>query len=174
MMTPSPARMAAAAASSDFAASVVPRYTGICLTARRYGPSPTILKRLDLARNCGHRPASKTKCATTIGSASERWLTAKIMPPSAGTCSMPDQSRLVSTVMVGLTTAHAIVPDASGTGTTLLTAPSGAALNPRFGTGSAAAHAASGAVPLVGPWPSLRRDVDTAADLRAAAALGLG
>jgi len=66
------------------------------------------------------------------------------------------------------------VPDASGTGTTLLTAPSGAALRPRFGPGSAAAHAASGAVPLVGPWPSLRLDVDTAADLRAAAALGLG
>jgi len=66
------------------------------------------------------------------------------------------------------------VPDASGTGTTLLTAPSGAALRPRFGPGSAAAHAASGAVPLVGPWPSLRRDEDTAADLRAAAALGLG
>jgi 2-phospho-L-lactate/phosphoenolpyruvate guanylyltransferase len=66
------------------------------------------------------------------------------------------------------------VPDAAGTGTTLLTAPSGAALRPRFGPGSAAAHAASGAVPLVGPWPSLRLDVDTAADLRAAAALGLG
>jgi len=66
------------------------------------------------------------------------------------------------------------VPDASGTGTTLLTAASGAALRPRFGPGSAAAHAASGAVPLVGPWPSLRLDVDTAADLRAAAALGLG
>jgi 2-phospho-L-lactate/phosphoenolpyruvate guanylyltransferase len=66
------------------------------------------------------------------------------------------------------------VPDAPGTGTTLLTAPSGAALRPRFGPGSAAAHAASGAVPLVGPWPTLRRDVDTAADLAAAAALGLG
>jgi 2-phospho-L-lactate guanylyltransferase len=66
------------------------------------------------------------------------------------------------------------VPDATGTGTTLLTAPSGTALRPRFGPGSAAAHAASGAAPLVGPWPSLRRDVDTPDDLTEAAALGLG
>ena len=66
------------------------------------------------------------------------------------------------------------VPDATGTGTTLLTAPSGTALRPLFGPGSAAAHAASGATPLVGPWPSLRRDVDTPDDLAAAAALGLG
>ena len=33
---------------------------------------------------------------------------------------------------------------------------------------------ASGAVPLRGGWPSLRRDVDTAADLADAARLGLG
>ena len=66
------------------------------------------------------------------------------------------------------------VPDATGTGTTLLTAPSGTALRPLFGPGSAAAHAASGATPLIGPWPSLRRDVDTPDDLAAAAALGLG
>jgi 2-phospho-L-lactate guanylyltransferase len=74
----------------------------------------------------------------------------------------------------GAAGGRAFVPDASGTGTTLLTATSGAALRPRFGPGSAAAHASSGATPLLGPWPSLRRDVDTAADLAAAAALGLG
>lgn len=66
------------------------------------------------------------------------------------------------------------VPDASGTGTVLLTAPPGAPLDPRFGPGSAAAHAASGAAQLTGEWPTLRRDVDTLADLRAAAAVGLG
>jgi 2-phospho-L-lactate guanylyltransferase len=74
----------------------------------------------------------------------------------------------------GAAGGRAFVPDASGAGTTLLTAPSGAALRPRFGPGSAAAHASSGATPLLGPWPSLRRDVDTAADLAAAAVLGLG
>jgi 2-phospho-L-lactate guanylyltransferase len=66
------------------------------------------------------------------------------------------------------------VADAPGTGTVLLTAPPGVPLDPRFGVGSAAAHRASGAVPLTGPWPSLRRDVDTAADLADAARLGLG
>ncbi|KAB1942521.1 NTP transferase domain-containing protein [Micromonospora sp. ALFpr18c] len=66
------------------------------------------------------------------------------------------------------------VPDAPGGGTVLLTAAPGVALDPRFGVGSAAVHAASGALPLTGDWPSLRRDVDTAADLSAAARLGLG
>jgi 2-phospho-L-lactate guanylyltransferase len=66
------------------------------------------------------------------------------------------------------------VPDAPGTGTVLLAAPTGQSLDPRFGPGSAAAHAASGATRLTGEWPSLRRDVDTLDDLAEAAALGLG
>jgi 2-phospho-L-lactate/phosphoenolpyruvate guanylyltransferase len=69
--------------------------------------------------------------------------------------------------------ARAFVADAHGTGTTLLTAV-GAALDPRFGPGSAGAHRASGATPLTGDWPGLLRDVDTDADLRAALALGAG
>jgi len=71
-------------------------------------------------------------------------------------------------------TARRYAADTPSTGTVLLTAPPGVRLDPRFGPGSAAAHAASGAVPLDGHWPTLRRDVDTAADLAAAAALGLG
>lgn len=66
------------------------------------------------------------------------------------------------------------VPDAAGTGTTLLAAPPGVAIDPRFGPDSAARHTAAGARRLDGHWPSLCRDVDTAADLVAAAALGLG
>ncbi|MFR9729707.1 2-phospho-L-lactate guanylyltransferase [Saccharopolyspora sp. MS10] len=69
---------------------------------------------------------------------------------------------------------RAFVPDHLGTGTTLLLAAPGGALDPRFGPGSAAAHAASGARELAGAGESLRRDVDTAEDLRRAAALGLG
>lgn len=69
---------------------------------------------------------------------------------------------------------RAFVRDAVGAGTTLLAALPGTALEPRYGPGSAAAHRASGAVELAGDWPSLRHDVDTAADLLAAAALGLG
>jgi 2-phospho-L-lactate guanylyltransferase len=65
------------------------------------------------------------------------------------------------------------VADAAGTGTTLLTAL-GTELDPRFGRASARAHRGSGAMALAGDWPGLTRDVDTADDLRAALALGLG
>ncbi len=63
------------------------------------------------------------------------------------------------------------VPDAEGTGTVLLAAARGP-LGPRFGPGSAAAHARSGARRLRGAWPTLRRDVDTPADLEEAFRLG--
>jgi 2-phospho-L-lactate guanylyltransferase len=69
--------------------------------------------------------------------------------------------------------ARCFVPDAQGTGTTLLTAV-GTDLSPAFGAGSAQRHAAGGAVPLTGGWPGLARDVDTPGDLRAALALGVG
>jgi 2-phospho-L-lactate/phosphoenolpyruvate guanylyltransferase len=72
------------------------------------------------------------------------------------------------------TAERAFVPDADGTGTTLLATAPGRPVLPRYGAGSAAAHRATGAVELTGDWPSLRHDVDTAADLRAAAVLGLG
>jgi 2-phospho-L-lactate guanylyltransferase len=68
--------------------------------------------------------------------------------------------------------ARAFVPDADGTGTTLLTALPGVPLLPGFGMGSAARHADQ-AVALAG-GAGLRRDVDTEADLEAAATLGLG
>ncbi|BCJ54644.1 2-phospho-L-lactate guanylyltransferase [Actinoplanes sp. NBRC 14428] len=66
------------------------------------------------------------------------------------------------------------VADAAGTGTVLLTAGPGTPLGPRFGPGSAAAHAASGAAALTGDWPGLRQDVDTPADLRTVLGLGAG
>jgi len=69
---------------------------------------------------------------------------------------------------------RAFTADAEGTGTTFLLAAGGVALEPRFGGGSAQRHRASGSVPLDGAWPSLRRDVDTPADLAAAVRLGVG
>ncbi|MBB5872176.1 2-phospho-L-lactate guanylyltransferase [Allocatelliglobosispora scoriae] len=65
------------------------------------------------------------------------------------------------------------VADAEGTGTVLLGAVRGDRLEPRFGPGSAAAHAGSGATALTGDWPTLRHDVDTPADLARARMLGL-
>jgi 2-phospho-L-lactate guanylyltransferase len=69
---------------------------------------------------------------------------------------------------------RSFVADAAGTGTVLLAAPPGAVLEPCFGELSAAAHEASGGVPLTEAWPSLRRDVDTPDDLAAAFALCVG
>jgi 2-phospho-L-lactate guanylyltransferase len=71
-------------------------------------------------------------------------------------------------------TGRGFVPDAEGSGTVLLTAARGVALDPRFGVGSAVAHAASGARRITGDWPGLRHDVDTPADLGTVLALGPG
>ncbi|MTD55379.1 2-phospho-L-lactate guanylyltransferase [Amycolatopsis sp. RM579] len=69
---------------------------------------------------------------------------------------------------------RAFAADWEGTGTTLLLSAPGGPLLPRFGPGSAVAHAGTGAVALGLAAPGLRRDVDTAADLAHAEALGLG
>lgn len=69
---------------------------------------------------------------------------------------------------------RAFVVDADGTGTTFLLAAPARALDPLFGGASAQRHAASGARPLTGAFPGLRRDVDTSENLRTAMELGLG
>ncbi|WP_087003983.1 2-phospho-L-lactate guanylyltransferase [Brevibacterium yomogidense] len=97
---------------------------------------------------------------------------------------------------LALAAAHrrAILADADGTGTVLLTGnpwaggtaappyqsfgarevPEPVRPHPRFGFGSFAHHVAAGHVPLAGAFPGLRRDVDTRVDLEAAQGLGLG
>ncbi|MFD5553977.1 2-phospho-L-lactate guanylyltransferase [Streptomyces sp. NPDC127068] len=70
---------------------------------------------------------------------------------------------------------RAFVPDASGIGTTLLTALPGTELRPLFGGASRARHRASGAVEILLPdTDSVRQDVDTGRDLWTALALGVG
>ncbi|MFD0691203.1 2-phospho-L-lactate guanylyltransferase [Actinomadura fibrosa] len=70
---------------------------------------------------------------------------------------------------------EAFVPDAAGIGTTLYTARPGVPFSPAFGGDSRAAHRARGAKELLlGDIDSVRRDVDTPDDLRAALALGTG
>ncbi|HEX4429993.1 MAG TPA: 2-phospho-L-lactate guanylyltransferase [Frankiaceae bacterium] len=75
---------------------------------------------------------------------------------------------------------RAIVADAGGTGTVLLTAVNGVALDPGFGPGSRNRHLSSGAIDLtealtaVESSAGLRRDVDTSVDLEIAVALGVG
>ncbi|MFF4157274.1 2-phospho-L-lactate guanylyltransferase [Streptomyces sp. NPDC001678] len=70
---------------------------------------------------------------------------------------------------------RAFLADAAGIGTTLLAAAPGRELSPAFEGASRARHRASGAreITLAGV-DSVRRDVDTEQDLRAALALGVG
>ncbi|MDN0199664.1 2-phospho-L-lactate guanylyltransferase [Streptomyces sp. S.PNR 29] len=70
---------------------------------------------------------------------------------------------------------RAFLPDAAAIGTTLLAAAPGRELRPAFGTDSRARHRASGAAELrLDAVDSVRQDVDTGDDLRAALALGVG
>lgn len=70
---------------------------------------------------------------------------------------------------------RAFLPDAAEIGTTLLAAAPGRELLPAFGTDSRARHRASGATELtLTDVDSVRQDVDTGDDLRAALALGVG
>ncbi|MEU6480611.1 2-phospho-L-lactate guanylyltransferase [Streptomyces sp. NPDC047017] len=70
---------------------------------------------------------------------------------------------------------RAFLADMAQVGTTLLAATPGHALRPAFGGDSRARHRTSGAIELhPAAVPSVRQDVDTGADLRAALSLGVG
>jgi 2-phospho-L-lactate guanylyltransferase len=70
---------------------------------------------------------------------------------------------------------RAFVPDAEGTGTTLIVARPGVPHAARFGAASAARHRAEGYIELELPRLSgLRRDIDTREQLAAAESLVLG
>ncbi|MFF4567096.1 2-phospho-L-lactate guanylyltransferase [Streptomyces sp. NPDC001435] len=70
---------------------------------------------------------------------------------------------------------RAFLADAAAIGTTLLAAAPDRELHPAFGTDSRSRHRASGAVELrLDAVDSVRQDVDTGEDLRAALALGVG
>ncbi|MFG3494640.1 2-phospho-L-lactate guanylyltransferase [Streptomyces sp. NPDC047928] len=70
---------------------------------------------------------------------------------------------------------RAFLTDAAEIGTTLLTAGPGIELRPAFGGASRRRHLSSGAVEiLLAGVASVRQDVDTGDDLRAALALGVG
>jgi 2-phospho-L-lactate guanylyltransferase len=116
--------------------------------------------------DAGLNPALEYGASQAAGTAGVATLSADLAALRPG--------ELAAALEEALAHPRSFVADAAGTGTTLLAARAGTALRPEYGTGSAAAHARSGAVPLAGDWPSLRRDLDTPADLAAAAALGLG
>lgn len=70
---------------------------------------------------------------------------------------------------------QSFVADSEGVGTTVLVAPSPQDFLPRFGVGSREAHLSDGALEIdLDDIETLRRDVDTPADLAAAIELGVG
>ncbi|APB00583.1 2-phospho-L-lactate guanylyltransferase [Nocardia seriolae] len=78
-------------------------------------------------------------------------------------------------MLAGTGHRRSVIADHEGSGTVALLVRGGStSLNPLFGPDSARRHIADGAVELLGDWPGLRQDVDTAADLDRAAALGVG
>ncbi len=100
--------------------------------------------------------------------------------PQAGVAALAGDLPALTTADLGAALAEAasyacaFVADSERSGTTLLAAAAGHPLAPAFGPGSADAHRAAGAVELSGSWPSLRRDVDTPAQLTQARDLGVG
>lgn len=86
-----------------------------------------------------------------------------------------DAEHLTQALEVASRHGRAFVADAAGDGTTMLATDSPSRFAPRFGEGSRRAHLAEGAHEIVEiDVPTLRRDVDTPADLSAAVALGVG
>jgi 2-phospho-L-lactate guanylyltransferase len=69
----------------------------------------------------------------------------------------------------------AVVPDRSGTGSTMISALSGVPVTPHFGAQSCRAHVLAGHRPLTVPgFSTLRADVDTLEDLDQALRRGVG
>jgi 2-phospho-L-lactate guanylyltransferase len=84
-------------------------------------------------------------------------------------------SELAAALTAASAVTHAFVADAAGSGTTLYTARPGSAFRPRFGPRSRTMHQRAGATEInLSGIAGLRQDVDTVADLRAAAAIRLG
>lgn len=86
---------------------------------------------------------------------------------------LPDLPALRAEELLRVISEHAagFVPDAAGTGTTLLF---GERLRPRFGPGSADKHAEAGYPPVHLPFCGLTADIDTWDDLLRARGLQMG
>jgi 2-phospho-L-lactate guanylyltransferase len=121
-------------------------------------------------------PASGLNAALTFGAAYARdhW-PERGVAGLAGDLPSLRPGELTAALGAAAISAHAFVPDADGTGTTLYAAAPGTRFEPLFGVASAARHLAAGATELDLPeLAGLRQDVDTAEDLRQAASIGLG
>ncbi|WP_330337605.1 2-phospho-L-lactate guanylyltransferase [Streptomyces sp. NBC_00557] len=128
------------------------------------------------ARIVPDAPASGLNAALAHGAAVVRQSRPRA-PVAALNADLPALRPAELAVVLGAA-AHfprAFLPDAAGVGTTLLAAGPDAELQPDFGVDSRSRHRASGAAELLlSGVDSVRQDVDTGDDLRAALALGVG
>ncbi|MBV9592548.1 MAG: 2-phospho-L-lactate guanylyltransferase, partial [Actinobacteria bacterium] len=136
------------------------------------GPEPADeLARLASVQLRQRRAGLNGAIADGVDAARRRWPEAGVAVLVADLPAVSaDQLRLALSAAAKV--PRAFVADADGSGTTMLTARPGVELRPEFGTGSAARHART-ATPL-DVSAGLRLDVDDAADLDRALALGPG
>ena len=110
--------------------------------------------------------------AVAVGAA-----TAEGMPRAALLGDLPSlrSADLSEALQSAASVDRGVVPDQEGTGSTLVTARAGVAWETAFGDDSFTRHVELGCTPLeIADASTLRRDVDTVEQLRAAAGLGLG
>ncbi len=108
------------------------------------------------------------------GYARQRW-PARGVSAVAGDLPAMRPAELAAALRAAAELGVAFVPDADGTGTALYAATPGSVFSPRFGAASRRRHLDAGAAEIADDsLTGLRRDVDTVADLRAAAEIGLG
>jgi 2-phospho-L-lactate/phosphoenolpyruvate guanylyltransferase len=172
---PDRAELALAMAADTVAAAMTAALVGVVLVITDDAAVGAEMARLG-ARVLPDEPAAGLNEALAFGAAY-----AKGQWPERGVAGLagdlpalrPDE--LTTALRAAARHGLAIVPDADGTGTTLYAAGPGVSFEPHFGVGSAARHRAAGAAELDLPGQAgLRRDVDTAEDLRLATAIGLG
>lgn len=121
----------------------------------------------------GPVPGLNPALITGAGFARRRWPTATPVALLADLPALTPADLSAALSVLDGRSGSSYVVDAEGTGTTLYSAAYDD-FAPRFGPGSAAAHAATGAVAIPGPLDSLRRDVDDAVSLEIAKVLHVG
>ena len=118
----------------------------------------------------GHRDPLNN--AITAAEAAVREATLNIVALQGDLPALQPQE-LAEAIVAARVYRRSFVGDRHGTGTSALFA-FGVALDPHFGSDSAARHRNSGAIELTGAWPGLRCDIDTPDDLLVARRLGVG
>ncbi|MEU5540060.1 2-phospho-L-lactate guanylyltransferase [Streptomyces sp. NPDC020362] len=128
------------------------------------------------ARIVPDAPGSGLNAALAHGAASVREMRPRAAVAALNADLPALRPRELSRVLAAATEfPRAFLADAAELGTTLLAAAPGHALHPVFGIDSRNRHRASGATELrLTGVDSVRQDVDTGEDLRAALALGVG